>query len=91
MYFVEKHASLAWPESARKTSNKISNKLPVRALNKLLKTQAGDISPYFLGELIATCLEPKRKIFLSLSRHIEKQLGKRSKLLVSFLSKGKND
>ena len=38
-----------------------------------------DISPYFLRELIAiTCVEHKCKIFLSLSRHIEKQLGKRS-------------
>ena len=45
-----------------------------------LKTQAGDISPYFLRELITiTCVEHKSKIFLSLSRHIEKQLGKRSK------------
>ena len=62
------------------TSNKISNKLPARAQNKLLKTQAGDISPYFLRELVAIiCVEHKCKIFLSLSRHIKKQLGKRSK------------
>ena len=56
MYFIETRQLGLEPESARKdkqTSNKISNKLPVRALNKLLKTQAGDISPYFLRELIA--------------------------------------
>ena len=56
MYFIETRQVGLEPESARKdkqTSNKISNKLPVRALNKLLKTQAGDISPYFLRELIA--------------------------------------
>lgn len=49
MYFTETRQLGLEPESARKdkqTSNKISNKLPVRALNKLLKTQAGDISPY---------------------------------------------
>ena len=86
MYFIETRQLGLGPESARKdkqTSNKISNKLPVRALNKLLKTQAGDISPYLLRELIAiTCVEHKCKIFLSLSRHIEKQLGKRSKKLL---------
>ena len=56
MYFIETRQLVLEPESARKdkqTSNKIANKLPVRALNKLLKTQAGDISPYFLRELIA--------------------------------------
>ena len=83
MYFIETLQLGLEPESARKlgqTSNKISNKLPVRALNKLLKTQAGDISPYFFRELIAiTCVEHKCKIFFSLSRHIKKQLGKRSK------------
>ena len=83
MYFIETRQLGLEPESARKdkqTSNKISNKLPVRSLNKLLKTQAGNISPYFLRELIAiTCVEHKCKIFLSLSRHIEKQLSKRSK------------
>ena len=82
MYVIETRQLGLEPESARKDKllNKISNKLPVRALNKLLKTQAGDISPYFLRELIAiTRVEHKCKIFLSLSRHIEKQLGKRSK------------
>ena len=56
VYFIETRQLGLEPESTRKdkqTSNKISNKLPVRALNKLLKTQAGDISPYFLRELIA--------------------------------------
>ena len=56
MYFIETRQLGLEPESARKdkqTSNKIATKLPVRALNKLLKTQAGDISPYFLRELIA--------------------------------------
>ena len=56
MCFIETRQLGLEPESARKdkqTSNKISNKLSVRALNKLLKTQAGDISPYFLRELIA--------------------------------------
>ena len=83
MYFIETRQLGLEPESARKDklqTVKISNKLPVRALNKLLKTQAGDISPYFLRELIAiTCVEHKCKIFLSLSRDIKKQLGKRSK------------
>ena len=79
MYFIETR-QLGLEQSKGQTSNKISNKLPVRAPNKLLKTQAGDISPYFLRQLIAiTCVEHKCKIFLSLSRHIEKQLGKRSK------------
>ena len=48
MYFIETRQLGLEPESARKdkqTSNKISNKLPVRSLNKLLKTQAGDFSP----------------------------------------------
>ena len=56
MYFIETRQLGLELESGRKdkqTSNKISNKLPVRALNKLLKTQAGDIAPYFLRELIA--------------------------------------
>ena len=56
------------PESVRKyklQTRSPKNYLYVRALNKLLKTQAGDISPYFY-----------EKIFLSLSRHIEEQLGK---------------
>ena len=56
MYFIGTRQLGLEPESARKdkqTSNKISNKLPVRALNKLLNTKAGDISPYFLRELIA--------------------------------------
>ena len=84
MYLIETRQLGLEPESARKdklqTRSPISNKLPVRALNKLLKSQASDISPYFLRELIAiTCVEHKCKIFLSLSRHIEKQLGKRSK------------
>ena len=49
MYVIETRRQLGLePDSARKDKlkNKISNKLPVRALNKLLKTQAGDISPY---------------------------------------------
>ena len=75
MYFIETRQLGLEPESATKkgqTSNNISNKLPVRALNKLLKTKAGDISPYFLRELSAiTCVEHKCKIFLSLSRHIK--------------------
>ena len=82
MYFIETRQLGLEPESARKDKlqTRSPNKLPVRALNKLLKTQAGDISPYFLGELIAiSCVEHKCKIFLSLSRHIKKQLGKRSK------------
>ena len=41
MYFIKTRQLGLEPESARK------NKLPVRALNKLLKTKAGDISPYF--------------------------------------------
>ena len=59
MYFIETRQLGLEPESARKdkqTSNKISNKLSVRALNKLLKTQAGGGGgggPYFLRELIA--------------------------------------
>ena len=82
MYFIETRQLGLEPESARKDKlqTRSPNKLPVRALNKLLKTQAGDISPYFLRELIViTCEEHKSKVFLSLSRHIEKQLGKRSK------------
>ena len=49
MYFIETRQLGLEPESARKDKlqTRISNKLPVRALNKLLKTQAGDISPYF--------------------------------------------
>ena len=82
MYFIETRQLGLEPESARKDklqTRSPTNYLTVRALNKLLKTQAGDISPYFLRELIAiTCVEHKCKIFLSLSRHIEKQLGKRS-------------
>ena len=79
MYFIETRQLGLEPESARKDKLQ-TNYLYVRALKKLLKTQAGDISPYFLRELIAiTCVEHKCKIFLSLSRHIERQLGKRSK------------
>ena len=87
MYFIKTHQLGLEPESARKDKlqTRSPTNYPVRALNKLLKTQAGDISPYFLRELIAiTCLEHKCKIFLSLSRHIEKQLGKRSKKTVLF-------
>ena len=48
MYFTETRQLGFEPESVRKDKLQIrSNKLPVRALNKLLKTQAGDISPYF--------------------------------------------
>ena len=75
MYFIETLQLGLEPESARKDKlqTRSPTKLPVRALIKLLKTQAGDISPYFLRELIAiTCVEHKCKIFLSLSRHIEK-------------------
>ena len=49
MYFIETRQL----GQKGQTSNKISNKLPVRALNKLLKTQVSDISPYLLRELIA--------------------------------------
>ena len=44
MNFIETRQLGLEPDSARK--DKISNKLPESALNKLLKTQAGDISPY---------------------------------------------
>ena len=82
MYFIETRQLGLEPESARK--DKLQTRSPTNylhvLLNKLLKTQAGDISPYFLRELSAiTCVEHKCKIFLSLSRHIKKQLGKRSK------------
>ena len=49
MYFIETHQLGLEPESARKDklqTRSSSKKLPVCALNKLLKTQAGDISPY---------------------------------------------
>ena len=82
MYFIETRQLGLEPESARKdkqTSNKISNKLPVRALNKLLKTQAGDIFLLTFYENSLRLCEHKCKIFLSLLRHIKKQLGKGSK------------
>ena len=56
MYFIETRQLGLEQESAKygnatkkgQTSNKIcSNKLPVGTLNKLLKTQASDISPTF--------------------------------------------
>ena len=48
MYVTETRQLGLEPESARKEKLQTrSKKLPVRALNKLLKTQAGDISPYF--------------------------------------------
>ena len=47
MYVTETRQLGLEPESARKDKLQTRfNKLPVRALNKLLKTQAGDISPY---------------------------------------------
>ena len=47
MYFVETRQLGLEPEWARKDKlqTRSPTKLPVRALNKLLKTQAGDISP----------------------------------------------
>ena len=48
MYFIETRQLGLEPESARKNKLEIRSpkKLPTRALNKLLETQAGDISPY---------------------------------------------
>ena len=72
MYFIETRQLGLEPESARKdkqTSNKISNKLPVRALNKLLKTQAGDISPYFLRELIAVMRTEVQNVLVAVEAH----------------------
>ena len=54
MYFIETRQLGLEPESAGKdkqTSNKISNKLPVRALNKLLKIQAGEPNKPAKGRL----------------------------------------
>ena len=50
MYIIETRQLGLEPESARKDklqTRSPKNYLYVRALNKLLKTQAGDISPYF--------------------------------------------
>ena len=49
MYFIETRQHGLEPESARKDElqTRSPKKVPVRALNKLLKTQAGDISPTF--------------------------------------------
>ena len=43
------------------------------------ETQASGISPRELIVISITCLQHKSKIVLSLSRYIEKQLGKQSK------------
>ena len=46
---------VGWEDKKGRTSNKIrsNTKLPLGALNKLLKTQASEISPLILRELIA--------------------------------------
>ena len=81
MFFIETSKLLLnWNENRqntgakkRQTSNKFStNKLPVRALNKLLKRQASDISPLFfenslrlhvynMGENCSCLVEAHRK------------------------------
>ena len=68
MCFIETRQLGLEPESARKDKLQTRSPtnylyVPIRALNKLLKTQAGDISPYFLRELITiTYVEHKSKI-----------------------------
>ena len=51
MHFIETRQLGLEPEWARK-----GNKLTVRALNKLLKTQAGDISPSTFTRTHCDCM-----------------------------------
>ena len=78
-----KHASLAWnknrqitemqPRKDNETSNKIRcNKLPLGSLNRLLETQASDISPQFYKNSLLTI----RKLFIFTTLSITVQFPK---------------
>ena len=92
MYFVETRQLGLERESATEkgqTSNKICNKLPVRALNKLLKTQAGDISPssYFYEislRLRVYNIRAKFLVTVEAHRKTARQKSKKTACLLAF-------